>query len=293
MSEIPDNNPSSKEIRTNHRFSTFEGLSDKGERVFIKTAVDPKLRERLDAEARGLEEFLSLDPNQTLFRVPRLIDLTGDRIVTTWAEGTPMAKDFEGHDETKIEQDVQYLTRLYAFVDQNTQVRSRMGDMGDRLTDKHMTNLRKLQYDKHVDAILVTRIAEYIRAISPSTETRATNGDLQPGNILVADNAVPTLIDFETYRDSWPRHYNIVNFIFNYGANYPKLSGKFRDMLVEYEQATNVSPGDDIASFNISAAIRSLQMIEERIPGGAMSLEVKNYIETSMRNILSGRLFND
>ena len=64
------------------------------------------------------------------------------------------------------------------------------------------------------------------------------------------------------------------------------------NMLAEYGQAINVNPRDTIANFNISAAIRSLQMIEERISGG-ISAGLKNYLETSMQNILGGRLFND
>lgn len=289
---IPDKYQPSKEIRTNHRFSTFEGLfGDK--KVFIKFAADPELKERLPLEANGLRAMRQLDPNEMLYHVPSVIELTDDYIATEWAEGTPMADDFKEKDSVKVEHDLSYLIRLYSFIDQTANTGVKMGDIANKAVDKHLSNLKAFEYDKYIDEKLVDKLAEYIRANAELIETRTTNGDLQPGNIMVADGTKPTVIDCETYRDSWPRHYNIVNFVFNYGADYPELSDKLRNMLVEYGQVISVNPSDDVVSFNVSAAIRSLQIIEERLSDGNFNLGIKNYVETSMRNILGGRLFTE
>ena len=290
--KIPDKYQPLKEIQTNHRFSTFEGLLE-NKKVFIKFAVDPELKERLSIEANGLRSMRQLDPNEMLYHVPSVIELTDDYIVTEWAEGAPMADDFAQKNLVNVEYDLSYLVRLYSFIDQTVDTRVKMGDIIERAVDKHITNLKTLEYEKYVDKKLIDRLVEYIRANTESIETRTTNGDLQPGNIMVAKNTKPTIIDCETYRDSWPRHYNIVNFVFNYGAEYPELLDKFRNMLDEYGQVINVNPSDDVVSFNFSAAMRSLQIIEERLSGDNFNSEIKDYVETSVLNILGGRLFTN
>ena len=287
---IPEKYQPSREIRTNHRFSTFEGaLGDK--KVFVKFAVDPELKDRLPAEAAGLRAMRQLEPNETLYRVPSVLELTDDYIATEWAEGTPMANDFEEMNSAKIMQDLSYLVRLYAFIDQHPDSGAKLGDIVNNAIDKNIANLQTLEYGKYVNEKLVAELAEYIRANAGRVETRTTNGDLQPGNIMVADGIKPTVIDCESYRDAWPRHYNIVNFVFNYGTEYPALRGELKDMLVEYGHVIGVNPDDDVVSFNISAAVRSLQIIEERLSGGDFSLEIKNHVEATIHNILNGQLF--
>jgi aminoglycoside phosphotransferase (APT) family kinase protein len=210
---IPNSYQPLREIRTNQRFSTFEGLLE-NKKIFVKIAIDAKLKERLSIEANGLKGMKQLDPNEALYHVPNVIELTNDYIATEWAEGKPMVNDFEGGDIAKIELDLKYLVRLYTHIDQVGNNKVDIRDSIQKAVDKSLKNLDALKYQEYIDAELVKALVQYIRTHADAIEARTTHGDLQPGNVMVSDDNKPTIVDCETYRDSWPRHYNIVNFVF-------------------------------------------------------------------------------
>jgi len=289
---IPDSYQPLTEIRTNKRFSTFEGRRN-GERVFIKYPVSDELKGRLVDEAAGLQAMRQLDPNESLYRVPSVIELTDTYIVTEWAEGKLMEEDFKVFNTEAIERHLEYLIRLYAFVDQAAASGVASVEATNTTIDKTLARLSSLNFESYVDEKLVQQIAEYIRTQTPHIETKATNGDLQPGNIFVSEGAPPTVVDCESYRDIWPRHYNIINFVFNYGAAYPGLQSALRVMLESYAEKAGVVLKDSTDTFNISAATRTLQMLEERLSGEGLSDDAKRYITNAIRNILEGHLFNE
>ncbi|RYX78649.1 hypothetical protein EON76_02915 [bacterium] len=292
MSEIiPDRYQPFREIRTNDRFSTFEGLLE-DKKVFIKFAADPKLKDRIPLEARGLAAMQQLDPDESYYHVPGVIELGDNYIVTEWANGASMANDFEAMDMDRVDHDLDYLRHLYSFIDHTPMADVNMEDVINKSVDKSLGNLQALVYEKHVDEALVLKTAEYLRVNGKVIEPRATNGDLQPGNIMIADGYMPTIIDCESYRDTWPRHYNIVNLAFNYGARYPVLRDKLNNMLSSYREGIGISSKSDVVDFNVSAAMRSLQIIEERLTDHDFNPEVKDYAESAMRSILAGQLFN-
>jgi len=279
------------EIRTNQRFATFAGELE-GKKVFIKYAVDGELRERVRAEADGLDEMRRLDPSEAIFHVPGVVECTDNYIVTEWAYGVPMAEDFKEQHLAKVEHDIAYLVHIYAFIDQTAARGVGAETLSEQVDNKHIPALRALEYKNHVDSRLVDGVVAFIKSNAELTETRATNGDLQPGNLMIGEDSLPTVIDCESFGTHWPRHYNIVNFIFNYGAEYPGLRARLAGMMGDYGLAVNVNPHEESASFNVSAAIRSLQIIEERLSGDGLTPEVKAYVEAAMQNIVAGRLFN-
>lgn len=288
-------------IRQTHRFAAFEGKRD-GKPVFIKQAVDPKFRERLLTEATGLVAMKEIDPLETLYRVPAVVELTSEYIVTEWASGYPMGEDFSAGKGEAIDAHLPYLAQLYAFIDQrssgNTGV-TRFNQPGKQSNvNKALEALEKLDFRAHIDGPLIEQTVQYITRVLPKTETRFTNGDLQPGNLMIDGKGVPILVDCETCSWLWPRHYNIVNFICNYGSRYPTLARNFRDMFREYCEQSGVTTEESIDAFNVSAAARCLQIVQEQLTvyddlneKKSLDPSLKLYIEKMMGNIAAGEIF--
>lgn len=289
---IPEKYHRLRQIRANERYAAYEA-NYSGKKAFIKRVVDPELKERLAIESKGLEAMRALDPAGRFFTVPHVIEVSGDYIATEWAEGNPMSDDFERYDADRIESDVDYLTRLYAFIDQSTPDHTgRNHDFGKQVDD-HITELEKLSYQKYVDPELVMRTAKFVKDYYLRAEIKAANGDLQPGNIMVVDEGLPTVIDCESYRTTWPRHYIITNFVFNYGSRYPGLIPRFKTMLKEYGAEVAVDPWVSPDSFNVSAGLRSLQILIERLSGEGLSDQTVRYVTNTMQAIVDGKLFID
>ncbi len=290
MEQIPPHLRLTREIRSNDRFAAFEGHID-GRQVFIKFAVAPETRKRLTAEAAGLDAMRALDPSESMYRVPHVIELTDTYVATEWAEGRPMKEDFDHLDLHTIESDIDYLVKLYTFIDRATTSTSDHSKINEQAVEKHEAVLQRLHYEEFIDATLAVQTADYIRAQIPSIETRPTNGDLQPGNLMVSSGATPTVVDCESYATSWPRHYSIVNFVFNYAIEHPSTANTVHAAITRYCDILNIDPQRNVDAFNVSAAIRSLQIVEERLSGGTIAPDVKQYVEHAMQNIINHRLF--
>lgn len=292
-----------REIRATHRFLAFEGQLD-NRKVFIKQAVDTRLRERLLAEAAGLMAMSEIDPLETQYQVPGLIELNPEYIVTEWASGYPMEEDFTQNRQAAIAAHLPYLAALYSFIDQRSgdgHGMTRFNRPGKKANVKvALDALHELDFERHIDKSLVEQTAVYITRVLPETATRYTNGDLQPGNLLIDGEGVPTVVDCETCSWLWPRHYNIVNFVFNYAAKYPALAHNLRDMFREYCEHIGVVAEESIDAFNVSAAARCLQMVQEQLTayGSETTTEktldpaVRAYVEATMGRITSGKLFS-
>jgi hypothetical protein len=290
------------EIGTTRRFATFKGTYE-NQPVFIKTAVDPTLKGDLVLEAVGLTNMKELDNFETLYKVPSIIAVSPDYIMTEWALGRPMKDDFESGNMEMVDTWLSYLVDLYVFIDgkSNGTLGATRFNRPDRKSnvEQALDNLESLNFRDYMDSVMIDRMAAYIPTIIPTTETRFTNGDLQPSNLLVSEEGVPTVVDCESCSWLWPRHYNIVNFIFNYGARYPEMIKKFKDMLHQYCMKLEIDPYASKDAFNISAAMRCLQMVEERLAAQSYSQgqnnqftpRIRTYIESSMARIATGNLF--
>lgn len=258
-------NPLSK-IRTNHRYATYKGLLDE-EPVFIKKVVDPELRDALAQEANGEEKMRSLDSQNRFYFTPKILEGGSDYLVTEWIDGHLMVDDFESGDKPKVQKHLEYLTQLYAFVDsqQPTGIGITRFNQPNQETgvERIFKELKEFTQGHGVDWGLVTKASEYITRALPKTETLFTHGDLQPGNIMLANDGKTYLIDFESCSDFWPRHYNIINFIINYGAKYPALRNDLDKMLENYCKMREIDCEKAKDAFGVSGAMRSLQMIYE------------------------------
>lgn len=290
------------EIRTNLRFATYRGELE-GEPVFIKVAASEKTRENLTAEAAGLMNMGELDPGARFYKTPHVIESTRDYIVTNWADGEPMGKDFHEGNQRVVEH-LGYLADLFAFVDSRTNGGSGINRF-NRPGKKHgvddiLERLESVNYARHIDAGTMRAIAAYARGTADGVETRFTNGDLQPGNLLIDNSGKVTAVDCESCSWLWPRHYNIVNLIFNYGSSKDWLRPKFAGFFDDYCQKAAASVNQEtIDTCNLSAAMRCLQIVYENLgnvldekPSGVrLTPRFKNYVETTAQRILSGQLF--
>lgn len=247
-------------ITNNHRFITYRGTHDSMP-VFIKVAAEPRLRERFEIEAEGIRMLARMDPDSKLYRVPQLVELNSEYIATEWMDGVPMSAAFENGDTKRVRADIAYLVELFAFFDtfpgaagvtrfNQPGMQSGAGQAIEKLQDLHAEHV--------IDMELAQKVASYIESVAPATETRYQHGDLQPGNILATDNSVSTIVDFETCSPLWPRHYNIVNFVFNYQLKYSEYEDEIAQSFWTYCNKTKVNPADNVDAFNISAAMRGL-----------------------------------
>ncbi|MFZ1250167.1 MAG: phosphotransferase [Candidatus Microsaccharimonas sp.] len=289
--DVPEKYQPSNEIRSNQRYAAIEGSFD-NHKIFLKYPIDERLKNKLPVEAAGLEAMKALDRNETKFKVPSVIELTDEYIATEWAEGRPMKEDFIQNDFEAVSNDLDYLIQLYAYMDEKALGTDAPTHFNGEAARKLIDELRELGAERYVSDSLLESVAQYIDRTSPSIETKPTNGDLQPGNIMVSDGLLPTVIDCEGFRDSWPRHYNVVNFVFNYSVEYPDLVPSLTIFFTNYCKRLNVNPLDNLDTFNISAAMRSLQIFKEHLNGdGIINPELEKYVKNTMLNILEGKLF--
>lgn len=287
-----------RQITGIHRFATYRGTSD-GMPVFLKVPSDERLKERLKAEAEGLNELARRDKDETLYHVPKLIKITPGYAATEWVDGYPMSQDFEFGDQAKIKVDSDYLVRLYAFFDAfpggRGTTRFHLPDQKPQ-TVVALEKIVELGADKNIDMNLVKEVASYIENTLPATETRYTHGDLQPGNILLRRDGKPVIVDCETCSPLWPRHYNIVNFTFNYLKKYPHLHTTLSAAFWAYCDVAKVDATKNIDAFNVSAGMRALQMtVEKQLDAQRENKTINSddaaYVDAMMRKVVSNKLF--
>jgi hypothetical protein len=287
-----------RQITGNHRFITYQGMSD-GVPVFLKVPANERLQERLKSEAEGMAELARRDKDETLYRVPKLIEVTPGYIATEWVDGYSMSEDFESGDQAKIKADVDYLVKLYAFFDAfpggQGVTRFNLPDEKPQ-TVVTLEKIAELGADKSIDMNLAKEVASYIENALPATETRYTHGDLQPGNILYRTDGKPVIVDCETRSPLWPRHYNIVNFTFNYSRKYPQLHAVLSAAFWAYCDVVKVDATQHSDAFNVSAGMRALQLtIEKQLDAQRENKTISSddaaYINIMMRKVVSNKLF--
>lgn len=282
----------------NLRYSVSSGVLD-GRPVFIKTAIDPALKAGIANEAAGLKAMRTLDPMQTHYSTPQVLCLTDDTIVTTWADGELMIKKL---DQLTVTQYHHTLIELFLFLDGASP-----GSVGitrynrpneENNVEKTMKQLEGLHYEKHIDHNLVEKTAHYALSHMTTIETRFTHGDLQPNNIIVTPKNQLWVIDCESCDKLWPRHYNLVNFVFNYGVHsdlWRKRS--LMSAFDTYFAKLGINPHTIIDQINFSAAMRCLQRINEELGDhtevgkGILPVHLHDYLVANMKLITEGQLF--
>lgn len=214
-----------------------------------------------------------------------------------------MSLDFQPMKKSKVKSHLSYLGDLYAFID--SQASTGRGVTQFNEPDKKtgvaqiLQKLEDFDWQREIDEDLVNKTCSYIEQVLPYVETRFTHGDLQPGNIMLTNEGSVYLVDFESCSDLWPRHYNIVNFIVQYNIRYPALQTDLHGMFDRYCRARKVDQDNEVDAFNVSSAMRSLQIIYELlsslrrdgIDSPHLTDTQRKYVEGIMINVLSGRLF--
>lgn len=246
------------------------------EQVFVKELKGSALAShiRLQDYLFGLRAMYELDPAQTRYKIPQVIDLASRSLVLAWADGEPMAKSFERNPETALETYGAKLFDLFAYIDSKTTsnkgvTRYNRPNKPTKL-DGMVDKLKATNYAEHIDVALIDRLIAYLKENLPEVETRFTYGNLQPGKIFVDATTNPetwTLIDCETCSFLWPRHYSAVNFVFNYTHKYPQLSGRLSQLLLEYLRKLQLDPQqpEAIRQINVSAALRCIGLLIEQL----------------------------
>lgn len=126
------------------------------------------------------------------------------------------------------------------------------------------------QWQKYFDPGLISEIEEYIRRFAPVTETIRCEG---VGHELKNDR---------------PRHYDLIDFVCEYGADYPGIRAELAQMLEQYFEQLGFDPKEAINQINVAAAMKCLLMIIEK---PELKNTQKQYLEKAMTNIQSGELF--
>lgn len=284
-------------ITANLRFETFRGLLD-GQRVFIKTAVDPALGTAIQHEAAGLEAMRQLDPQETHYAVPEVLRVTDNTIVTSWIEGDAMTASLTARAASHMTT----MLDLFVYLDRCSEEKrgstrfNRPGQSNN--IDKQMGRLKKLGYEAHIDSELVEKTATYARKVMGKIATKFTHGDLQPGNIILSSQGKLWLVDCESCDVLWPRHYNLVNLTFNIGASpehplNPYLLSGFE----RYFERLSIRPEHITDQINFSAAMRILQRLVEELGGNTepgkdrLPDHLREYLTRCMHLISAGKLF--
>lgn len=285
-------------IRKNLRYATYKAVLD-DRQVFVKEGVGKKTTSMLWLEAMGLQNMFELDPVGNQYNVPSVIFVSNNTIITSWADGKEMSQDLSS---SSIDGYLDFLISLYVFIDGKTTssvgtTRWNQPKQKDSIY-KIMDKFDELQIEQYIDKEILSSLVNYIKENIGSIETRFTHGDLQPGNILVDGEDLPTVIDCESCSWLWPRHYNLVNLLFNYSLKEKrKFNSQFLEAFQRYFEILRLSPQDHTLQINISAAMRCVGILREHIGGHAneghneLPQEIREFVESVSSKILSNKLF--
>ncbi len=255
-----------KLIRKNLRFSTFFAKFGR-RKVFVKKANTVKLIKRLYREISGMHILAELDPLKKFYDVPKIIQLDNNTLITTWIEGTPLLDYLENHDF--FSKYIPKLIRIYGFIDERSPSSKgitilnnpKSKPMIDRLLEK--ISLTKAATLLNKKKILL--IANYAKKHLSSLEAKFAHGDLQPANVLIDKKGNFNIIDCESCSFLWPRHYEIVNFVFNYSYIHPDKAIFLKNCIKDYIKNLQMPKEQILQQLNTIAAIRWLSIIVEQL----------------------------
>ena len=252
-------------IRQNHRFAVSE-VDWFGERVFCKqsqpgvTGKDEILR-----EANGLRTFdkLTRNFNDIPFSVPKLLHYDDMKILTQFIDGwTPELADVP--DDFFIQSFVQM---DYYFRNQKRRCSrwSRQNKDGEYIWQK----LERIISGFNLEVIppeIFRASLDFLRDNHSLCEARPMHADFTENNLLY-DGDRYWLVDFESFRDDWPRWYDVVNFTYNREMERPETAERMRNIrrLVIERLGEEPTTQREIACIKI---VRSLSLIIEHMTIG-------------------------
>ncbi len=215
-------------IRQNHRFVVSE-VDWLGERVFCKqsqpgvTGKDEILR-----EANGLRTFgkMTRNFNDIPFTVPKLLHYDDMKILTQFIDGwTPelanVPDDFF----------VQSFVQMDHYFRSQKRRRSRWSQQnkdGEYIWQK----LERIISGFNLEVIppeIFRASLDFLRNNHSLCEARPMHADFTENNLLY-DGDKYWLVDFESFRDDWPRWYDVVNFTYNREMERPETAERMRNI---------------------------------------------------------------
>lgn len=252
-------------IRQNHRFAVSE-VDWLGERVFCKqsqpgvTGKDEILR-----EANGLRTFgkMTRNFNDIPFSVPKLLHYDDMKILTQFIDGwTPELANVP--DDFFIQSFVQM---DYYFRNQKRRCSRWSRQNKDR--EYIWQKLERIISGFNLEVIppeIFRASLEFLRDNHSLCEARPMHADFTENNLLY-DGDKYWLIDFESFRDDWPRWYDVVNFTYNREMERPETAKRMCNIrrLVIEQLGEEPTTQREIACIKI---VRGLSLIIEHMALG-------------------------
>ena len=252
-------------IRQNHRFAVSE-VDWLGERVFCKqsqpgvTGKDEILR-----EANGLRTFdkLTRNFNDIPFSVPKLLYHDDVKILTQFIdECTPELADVP--DDFFVQSFVQ-MDRYFRSQKRRRSRWSQQNKDGEYIWQK----LERIISGFNLEVIppeIFRASLDFLRDNHSLCEARPMHADFTENNLLY-DGDRYWLVDFESFRDDWPRWYDVVNFTYNREMERPETAErmcKIRRLVIE-QLGEEPTTQREIACIKI---VRGLSLIIEHMTLG-------------------------
>jgi hypothetical protein len=252
-------------IRQNHRFVVSE-VDWLGERVFCKqsqpgvTGKDEILR-----EANGLRTFdkLTRNFNDIPFSVPKLLHYDDMKILTQFIDGWTLELADVPNDFF-----VQSFVQMDRYFRSQKRRRSRWSQQnkdGEYIWQK----LERIISGFNLEVIppeIFRASLEFLRDNYSLCEARPMHADFTENNLLY-DGDKYWLVDFESFRDDWPRWYDVVNFTYNREMERPETAKRMCNIrrLVIEQLGEEPTTQREIACIKI---VRGLSLIIEHMTLG-------------------------
>ncbi len=247
-------------IRQNHRFAVSE-VDWFGERVFCKqsqpgaTGKDEILR-----EASGLRTFdkLTRNFNDIPFSVPKLLHYDDMKILTQFIDGwTPELADVP--DDFFVQSFVQ-MGHYFRNQKRRCSRWSRQNKDGEYIWQKLERIISGFNLEVIPPEIFRASLG-FLRDNYSLCEARPMHADFTENNLLY-DGDKYWLIDFESFRDDWPRWYDVVNFTYNREMERPETAERMRNIrrLIIERLGEELTTQREIACIKI---VRGLSLIIE------------------------------
>ena len=252
-------------IRQNHRFAVSE-VDWLGERVFCKqsqpgvTGKDEILR-----EANGLRTFdkLTRNFNDIPFSVPKLLHYDDVKILTQFIDGwTPELANVP--DDFFVQSFVQ-MDRYFRSQKRRRSRWSQQNKDGEYIWQK----LERIISGFNLEVIppeIFRASLDFLRDNHSLCEARPMHADFTENNLLY-DGDRYWLVDFESFRDDWPRWYDVVNFTYNREMERPETAKRMCNIrrLVVDRLGEEPTTRREIACIKI---VRGLSLIIEHMTLG-------------------------
>ena len=252
-------------IHQNHRFAVSE-VDWFGERVFCKqsqpgvTGKDEILR-----EANGLRTFdkLTRNFNDIPFSVPKLLYHDDVKILTQFIDGlTPELANVP--DDFFVQSFVQ-MDHYFRNQKRRCSRWSRQNKDGEYIWQK----LERIISGFNLEVIppeIFRASLDFLRDNHSLCEARPMHADFTENNLLY-DGDRYWLVDFESFRDDWPRWYDVVNFTYNREMERPETAKRMCNIrrLVIEQLGEEPTTQREIACIKI---VRGLSLIIEHMTLG-------------------------